>query len=126
MPRKARRSHTGILADALRGQDRAHKPSRVQPPCQYAGSCGGCDFQHIEVAHQRDLKSDVIAEQFARIAKMEVEIEVEEVSSPLHWRSRFAASTNRNGEAGYKGARSNAIIPIASCPVLLPEIDFPT
>jgi len=101
-------------------------PSRVQPPCQYAGACGGCDFQHIEIAHQRELKSDVIAEQFARIAKMEIEIEVEEVSSPLHWRTRFAASTNRNGEAGYKAARSNAIVPIASCPVLIPEIDFPT
>lgn len=101
-------------------------PSRVQPPCQYAGSCGGCDFQHIEIAHQRDLKSDVIAEQFARIAKMEVDIEVEEVSSPLHWRTRFAASTNRNGEAGFKGSRSNAVIPIATCPILIPEIDFPT
>jgi tRNA/tmRNA/rRNA uracil-C5-methylase (TrmA/RlmC/RlmD family) len=99
---------------------------RVQPPCQYAGSCGGCDFQHIDVAHQRELKSDVIAEQFARIAKMEVEIEVEEVSSPLYWRTRFAASTNRNGEVGFKGARSNAVIPIASCPVLIPEIDFST
>ena len=100
--------------------------SRVQPPSQYAGSCGGCDFQHIDITHQRELKSDVIAEQFARIAKMEVEIEVEEVSSPLHWRTRFAASTNRNGEAGFKGSRSNAVIPISSCPVLIPEIDFPT
>ena len=46
-PRKARRSHTEIRADALRGQDRSHmeaaalhghdhphKPSRVQPPLQ--------------------------------------------------------------------------------------------
>jgi tRNA/tmRNA/rRNA uracil-C5-methylase (TrmA/RlmC/RlmD family) len=101
-------------------------PSRVQPPCQYAGTCGGCDFQHIEISRQRELKSDVIAEQFARIAKMEVEIEVEEVSTPLHWRTRFAASTNSNGQIGFKGARSNAVIPIASCPVLIPEIDFST
>lgn len=100
--------------------------SRVEPPCRYAGSCGGCDFQHIEISHQRELKSDVIAEQFARIAKMEVEIEVEEVSTPLHWRTRFAASTNRTGDAGFKGSRSSAVIPIATCPILIPEIDFPT
>jgi tRNA/tmRNA/rRNA uracil-C5-methylase (TrmA/RlmC/RlmD family) len=87
-------------------------PSRVQPPCQYAGTCGGCDFQHIEISRQRELKSDVI--------------EVEEVSTPLHWRTRFAASTNSNGQIGFKGARSNAVIPIASCPVLIPEIDFST
>jgi len=101
-------------------------PHRATAPCQYAGSCGGCDFQHVEITHQRELKSDVIAEQFARIAKMEINIEVEEVSTPLHWRTRFAASTNNNGAAGFKGSRSNAVIPISSCPVLIPEIDFPT
>lgn len=101
-------------------------PMRQVAPCQYAGSCGGCDFQHIEISHQRQLKSDVIAEQFARIAKMEIDVEVEEVSAPLHWRTRFAASTNKRGDAGFKGARSNSVIPISSCPILIPEIDFPT
>jgi tRNA/tmRNA/rRNA uracil-C5-methylase (TrmA/RlmC/RlmD family) len=101
-------------------------PMRQVAPCQYAGSCGGCDFQHIEISHQRQLKSDVIAEQFARIAKMEIDVEVEEVSAPLHWRTRFAASTNKRGEAGFKGARSNSVIPISSCPILISEIDFPT
>jgi len=101
-------------------------PSRITPACKYSTICGGCDFQHIEISRQRDLKSDVIAEQFARIAKMEIDIEVEEVSTPLRWRTRFAASTNREGEPGFKGPRSNQVIPIASCVVLNPEIDFPT
>jgi len=100
--------------------------SRITPACQYSGACGGCDFQHISIERQRELKSEVIAEQFARIAKMEIDVGVEEVSSPLHWRTRYAASTNREGAIGFKGSRSNAVIPIASCPVLLPEIDFPT
>lgn len=102
--------------------------ARVQAPCRYAnpGGCGGCDFQHINYTHQRQLKSEVIAEQFARIAKMEVSVEVEEVSAPLHWRTRFAATTNGQGELGFKGSRSHAIIPIADCPVLIPEINFET
>lgn len=101
-------------------------PDRITPHCRYSGTCGGCDFQHIDIARQRNLKADVIAEQFARIAKMEIDIEVEEISSPLHWRTRYAASTNERGEAGFKAARSNRVIPISSCPILLPEIDFPT
>ncbi len=101
-------------------------PDRVIAPCRYAGVCGGCDFQHIDITRQRKLKSDVISEQFARIAKMEVDIEVEEVSQPLHWRTRYAASTNNQGEIGFKGSRSNDVVPISSCPVLIPEIDFPT
>ena len=101
-------------------------PDRTTPPCRYSGACGGCDFQHIEIARQRHLKSEVIAEQFARIAKMEIDVEVEEISTPLHWRTRYAASTNDRGEAGFKASRSNTVVPISSCPILLPEIDFPT
>lgn len=99
---------------------------RTTAPCRFSGTCGGCDFQHIEIARQRHLKSEVIAEQFARIAKMEIDVEVEEVSSPLQWRTRYAASTNDRGEAGFKASRSNTVIPISSCPILVPEIDFPT
>jgi tRNA/tmRNA/rRNA uracil-C5-methylase (TrmA/RlmC/RlmD family) len=100
--------------------------NRVAPPCKYSGSCGGCDFQHIDLTRQRQLKSDVISEQFARIAKMEIDVEVEEISAPLHWRTRYAASTNDQGIAGFKASRTNKVIPISSCPILIPEIDFPT
>ena len=100
--------------------------SRVIAPCAYAGKCGGCDFQHIDIGRQRELKSEVIAEQFARIAKMELDVEVEEVSAPLHWRTRFAASSNSNSDLGFTAVRSNTVIPISHCPVLAPEIDFPT
>jgi len=100
--------------------------SRREPPCHYAGVCGGCDFQHIDPTKQRELKSDVIAEQFARIAKMEVDVEVEEVSAPLHWRTRYAATSNARGELGFIAQRSNQVIPISSCPVLIPEIDIST
>ena len=99
---------------------------RISPPCRYAGSCGGCDFLHINIARQRALKSEVIAEQFARNAKMEVDVEVEEVSAPTHWRTRYAASTGINGELGFKAHKSAETIAIKNCPVLLPEIDFPT
>ena len=60
-------------------------PDLVSAPCQFAHrkGCGGCDFQHIAPARQRALKSEVISEQFARIAKLELTVEVEEVSAPL-------------------------------------------
>ena len=102
-------------------------PVRVSPPCSYAhrGGCGGCDFQHISMAHQRQLKSDVITEQFARIAKMDLHIEVEEVSPSLHWRTRAIATTNSVGRLGFYGARSHNVVPIDDCIIMAPDMKMP-
>ena len=106
------------------------KPSvdRVTPPCSYAHrlGCGGCDFQHIEISAQRKLKSDVIREQFARIAKMEVDVEVEEVGPTLGWRTRASASVTKSGKLGFISARSHNVIAIENCPITAPGIGFST
>ena len=99
---------------------------RVSAPCRYAHrqGCGGCDFQHIRPARQRELKSDVITEQFTRIAKMEISVEVEEVSAPLGWRTRCAAVTTKAGALGFYQSRSHSIIPVDDCRILVPEMKF--
>ncbi len=99
---------------------------RVSPPCSYAHrlGCGGCDFQHIEISAQRKLKSDVIREQFARIAKMEIEVEVEEVGPALGWRTRATASVTKSGKIGFISARSHNVIAIDNCLITAPGIEF--
>lgn len=99
---------------------------RVSPPCRYAHreGCGGCDFQHISIPRQRSLKSDVIAEQFSRIAKMELLVEVEEVGKPLGWRTRCTSVTTKSGALGFYQARSHKIVPVDDCRILVPEMQF--
>lgn len=99
---------------------------RVSPPCRYAHreGCGGCDFQHISISHQRSLKGDVIAEQFSRIARMELRVEVEEVGKPLGWRTRCTSVTTKKGALGFYQARSHKIIPVDDCRILVPEMQF--
>jgi tRNA/tmRNA/rRNA uracil-C5-methylase (TrmA/RlmC/RlmD family) len=99
---------------------------RVSAPCRYAHrqGCGGCDFQHIAPARQRVLKGEVIAEQFARIAKMDVSVEVEEISAPLGWRTRCASVTTKAGALGFYQARSHSITPVDDCRILVPEMKF--
>ena len=101
-------------------------PDRVSAPCRYAhrSGCGGCDFQHISLPRQRNLKSDVITEQFARIAKMDIQVEVEEVSGPLGWRTRCSAVTTKSGALGFYQARSHKIVPVDDCRILVPEMKF--
>ncbi|HUW87619.1 MAG TPA: TRAM domain-containing protein [Candidatus Paceibacterota bacterium] len=102
-------------------------PDRVSPPCRYshAGGCGGCDFQHISIIRQRQLKADVIREQFSRIAKMEIDIEVEDVGDPLHWRTRISAATNNIGEIGFYASRSHSVVPVKDCLIAAESIKFP-
>ena len=99
---------------------------RVEAPCSFANrnGCGGCDFQHISVEHQRTLKSDVIAEQFSRIAKMDMRIEVEEVGESTHWRTRAIATTDRNGKLGFYKSRSHSIAPVTDCIICVEGMDF--
>jgi tRNA/tmRNA/rRNA uracil-C5-methylase (TrmA/RlmC/RlmD family) len=99
---------------------------RVQAPCSYANrnGCGGCDFQHVEISAQRRLKNQVITEQFSRIAKMDINVEVEEVSDSLGWRTQTTIGTDKNGRAGFYGSRTNTIIPINNCLVLHPSVDY--
>ena len=100
---------------------------RVSAPCQYAhrSGCGGCDFQHVSLTRQRQLKADVITEQFARIAKMDLQVQVEEVGAPLHWRTRSIATTNNVGELGFYGARSHTVVPIKDCLITVDEMKMP-
>ena len=99
---------------------------RVQAPCSFANrnGCGGCDFQHISEEHQRVLKSDVITEQFSRIAKMDVRVEVEKVGESTHWRTRAIATTDRNGKLGFFKSRSHSIAPVSDCIICVEGMNF--
>ena len=99
---------------------------RVTAPCSFAhrSGCGGCDFQHITPARQRSLKADVMIEQFARIASMKIEVEVEEVGESLGWRTRFSGVTSHKGELGFFAARSHTVVPVDNCLILLPDLNY--
>ena len=102
-------------------------PHRVSPPCKYAHAdgCGGCDFQHIELSHQRELKSTIIREQFSRLAKIDIEVRVEEVSPTLHWRSRMEFTVSEGKKLALFSARSNQLIEIDQCMIASEKIDIP-
>jgi 23S rRNA (uracil1939-C5)-methyltransferase len=49
----------------------AASPGRVAPPCPLvAAGCGGCGWQHVDPAHQRELKASIVAEALQRIGRL--------------------------------------------------------
>ena len=92
---------------------------RVAPPCPIAGPglCGGCDFQHVDLAAQRRLKAEVVAEQLRRLAAIDWAGVVEPADTPdtaegLGWRTRMRYHVDDRGQAGLRAHRSHTIVPL--------------
>lgn len=113
--------HVWPAADPLgRGTTEA---GRVQVP-------GGADFGHIELAHQRELKTRIVAEQLARIGGIDVnETDYSGVLPPLTdtadglgWRTRMAYAIDEQGRIAMRQARSHALIPTPTMPLEHPKL----
>ena len=122
---EAREGQRFVRADCVEVLDAS--PHRVAAPCPYAapGRCGGCDFQHTTLTHQRELKSSVVREQFARLAKQDVEVAVEPLPGDhegLGWRTRVEFAVDDTGRAGLRGSRSHDIVPVDTCLIADPRI----
>ncbi|KRC58899.1 MULTISPECIES: class I SAM-dependent RNA methyltransferase [unclassified Nocardioides] len=95
-------------------------PDRVPAPCPYAGPglCGGCDLQHVDLGAQRRLKADVVREQLRRVAKIDVDVEVEAVPGDqdgLRWRTRQRYVGLPDGRRGMRKHRSHEVVPVEEC-----------
>ncbi len=103
-------------------------PHRVAPPCPIAAECGGCDFQHVEPAHTRELKRRVVAELLGHLAGYEFTGDVEEVPpSPLGWRRRMRYHLDGDGRPGLRAHRSSQVVPLPGngCRIADPAIAVP-
>jgi tRNA/tmRNA/rRNA uracil-C5-methylase (TrmA/RlmC/RlmD family) len=91
-------------------------PSRVEPPCPIAGTCGGCDWQHADRHLQLELKRRVVAEQLRRLAGIEWSGQVQEVLPEWNWRTRMRYGTVGE-ELGLRAKRSHEIValPVEGC-----------
>ena len=101
-------------------------PERREPPCPVAGSCGGCDFQHIPEARQRNLKLGVLRESLIHHGRLAVERVDEllvdgvmDLGRQLHWRSRMHYRTIAGSDGRTKLAlhrfRSDELVDATEC-----------
>ena len=114
-----------LRADAL--EVLTASPDRVVAPCPKAhpGGCGGCDFQHVALPAQRALKAAVVAEQFRRLAKLEVDVAVLPVPGDvdgLRWRTRNRFALDTAGHPGLRRYRSHDVEPLDDCLIAHPLV----
>lgn len=98
-------------------------PDRVTPPCRHFGVCGGCALQHASDAFIADWRRGVVAR---ALAARGIAAEVGPVAtSPPRSRRRavFAGRRTKKGAlVGFYGRRSDALVDVADCHVVRPEL----
>jgi 23S rRNA (uracil1939-C5)-methyltransferase len=100
-------------------------PARRSPPCVHFGTCGGCQFQHLEYSAQLAAKGAFLRESLHRLGRIEWDADIEVIpSEEFGYRSRaeIKVGNDEDGKTriGFFRAGSHEICEIESCPVLLP------
>lgn len=99
-------------------------PARVEPPCPFvAAGCGGCGWQHVEVAAQRSLKAEIVADALHRLGGV-----AEPVVSPgtqlpaAGYRTTLRGAADGDGRFALREHHSHALVPVPGCQVAHPLV----
>jgi 23S rRNA (uracil1939-C5)-methyltransferase len=76
-------------------------PSRVSAACAHYEApdrCGGCQWQHVDVAAQRDAKRTMLRDAFQRIAKREIPLPPIHAGAEWRYRRSLTLAMRRRGD----------------------------
>ena len=93
---------------------------------------GGADFGHIDLEHQRALKTQVVGDALHRIGGLDLPVTLEgaraedggpgESEDGTGWRTRVSLHIDGDGRVGPYAARSHRVIPVDEHPLATPEV----
>lgn len=101
-------------------------PRRIDAPCRYFGTCGGCDMQQMPYAEQLASKVAIIKDCLRRIAKVDFDGEIAVIGSPEEFGYRSRAQWHLHTASkgiGYYKRNSRELVQIENCPILAPELN---
>ncbi len=102
-------------------------PYRQEAKCPYYYHCGGCSFQHVDYQQQLLLKQRIVEDALQRIGGVSTIVKpIIGMSDPWYYRNKviWHLAPNANGiKMGFYQCRSNKIIDICQCPLLLPGLN---
>jgi len=93
---------------------------RVAPSCPHFGACGGCHYQHAKYAAQLAYKQEILRETLERGGVYPPEDIAVLAGEPWAYRNRIRLAFDAEGNAGYRGRHSHAVVPLAECPIAAP------
>lgn len=101
-------------------------PLRVEPPCRYYGSCGGCQLQHISHEGQLAIKKSLIDDALQRIGHVSIPAkDFAGAPQPWHYRNKtqFPVGTDGQPRIGFYRRRTHDVIDVDECLLHVMEFD---
>ena len=102
-------------------------PERVEPFCPEFGVCGGCQVQHLAYPAQLRWKRDIVDNALRRIGGvLGVRVGMPlGMDDPRAYRNKMALVAEHRAGAtsfGFYAARTHDVVPIRTCPVVMPQL----
>lgn len=101
----------------------APAPDRISPRCPYFGACGGCHWQYLPPAGQRQAKTNIVRETLQHLGRFPDPPVRPCFPSPEAWGYRHKADlavvpTEQGLAVGFHGRDPRQVLDIAACPLL--------
>ena len=98
---------------------------RVAPPCEHvARGCGGCSWQHLDVAQHMEAKVAIVREALRRNGKIEtLEVTAGGVVPPTASRTTLRMAVTPDGRLGFRRGGSHDVIDTPTCLVAHPLLN---
>jgi len=98
---------------------------RVAPPCEHvARGCGGCSWQHLDVAQHMEAKVAIVREALRRNGKIEtLEVTAGGFVPPTASRTTLRMAVTPDGRLGFRRGGSHDVIDTPTCLVAHPLLN---
>ncbi|MDD4956216.1 MAG: TRAM domain-containing protein [Candidatus Omnitrophica bacterium] len=98
---------------------------RIAPACQYYGTCGGCQYQHVKYDEEVVLKTSQIKDIFARIAGIRDGLDPDIVPSDVDMGYRKSLTLHRTskGAYGFYDMSGREVLEIKECRIAAKELN---
>jgi len=115
--------HNYAVGDLLRLIEPSNQ--RVEPPCPYVGTCGGCPWQPVRYDAQLSAKAKSVEDALRRIGKLDGFELLPILPSPqeYRYRRRIRLQANNARRLGFHRAFTHDLIEIDSCVIATPKVD---
>lgn len=99
-------------------------PNRVQPPCpRRVEGCGGCDWQHVDVAGQLPAKVEVVRDVLRRTAKLlDAQVTMGRAVGDRGYRTSIRIIGDSSGRPAFRAERSSDTVVATGCLVAHPRL----